>query len=617
MIQQQGYGQIYGNMGAASVGASIYSAARENVTFARMVELQRLNLEKRRLRMQQAQAAANADISRQRINMENTRLQLEARRLDMVDKQNEEQRLRAEQAYEAKMQELEMRQQKEQAKAEQQAQAARLKQEQQMFDNGMEVSRAGGNIVGVDGMTGDALYNYIKVPGSENVARVPVAQQRTVSATAQGQTRGASGPTDNQAYRRVDSIVKGDVDSARKELELQKKQLEAREAELRKMEEGAAFHSGKQKKEVMDRYREEIEKKRREVEAARSAYEAQEGGAYAVAEKYRAALAEDSSLAQDVPYTKWKSLPWKEYSGEQRTTLYNLLNDGTEEGRTLLKSLVDKRDFNPWVADAWRSAKEKLGDDLAMSPDEWMRKYPYKYNGEYSTQGGEVYKEALKRDGTILMDVDYDKWKSIRGHMDEGRKGLLEGLLQSESRYDRDLLSKIVSSGKKDFNLQAAYDWQNAAAKGDTVARRIDPGVWMAVKWDTMESDKKIRLATLLESVRPFDAKLLGGMLFHETGQQALRAGVPATTEQKQPEPQAPSERKQPEPQTVTEKPNDKPSGRLDNGILIGTDRVKIVVGGETKFIPRDVWDAMTDEQRDNLQKLIGDKRKAAKGQGK
>ena len=101
MIRQEGYGQIYGDMGGATVGASIYKAARENVTFARMVELQRLNLAKRQLRMQQAQAAANADLSRRRLDLDNTRLELEARRLDLVDKQNEEQRLRTEKAYDA------------------------------------------------------------------------------------------------------------------------------------------------------------------------------------------------------------------------------------------------------------------------------------------------------------------------------------------------------------------------------------------------------------------------------------------------------------------------------------------------------------------------------------
>ena len=34
MIRQEGYGQIYGDMGGAAVGATIYKAARQNVTFA-------------------------------------------------------------------------------------------------------------------------------------------------------------------------------------------------------------------------------------------------------------------------------------------------------------------------------------------------------------------------------------------------------------------------------------------------------------------------------------------------------------------------------------------------------------------------------------------------------
>ena len=111
MIQQGGYGQIYGSMGGGGVGAGIYSAAREEVTFARMVELQKLNLQKRQLRMQQAQAAANADLSKRRLDLEDTRLQIEARRLDMRDRDAQEARLRTLRAYEAKDAEIRLREQ--------------------------------------------------------------------------------------------------------------------------------------------------------------------------------------------------------------------------------------------------------------------------------------------------------------------------------------------------------------------------------------------------------------------------------------------------------------------------------------------------------------------------
>ena len=45
-----GYGQTYGNMGGGAVGEMLYKATRNQVNFARMVELENLNMKKRALR---------------------------------------------------------------------------------------------------------------------------------------------------------------------------------------------------------------------------------------------------------------------------------------------------------------------------------------------------------------------------------------------------------------------------------------------------------------------------------------------------------------------------------------------------------------------------------------
>lgn len=603
MIQQGGYGQIYGNMGGAAVGASIYKAQREDVTFARMVELQKLNLQKRALRQRQAEAAANADLSRRRLDMESTRLDLEARRLDMVDKQNEEQRLRAEKAYEAKMQEMELRQEQEKQKAAQQEQAARLKLEQQNFDNGMDVTRAGGNILPDGGEVSDDTYNYIKMPGGQ-VARVPVAERRAAGGTLE-QTRGG-GVTDAQTYRRVNAVVDSDLKAAEKSVAEAKKNLAVMESRLAGMERDAAASDG-------ENQRAQVEQYRGEVEALRSEIEAKSGGTREMAERYRAALAQDSSLANDVPYTKWRGLPWKDYTSEQRTVLYNLLDDATESGRELVKALVEKREFNPWVAEAWKSAKEKLGEDLAMSPEAWLRKYPYKYV-ETENPEDDPYKAALRQDGTLLMDVDYGKWLNFKRRLPEGDRGFVNGLLASESRYDRDLLSKMVA--RRNVNVQAASDWQRAAAsRENAVARRIDPGVWLDVKWDTVDSSQKTLMAALLESDKEVDAKAVGAWLYKQTGEQALRAGVPLVKEADKPVEKTgkPAEK----PVEAAAKPAEKRKNGLDNGYLVGTNEVVLAVNGQRRTIPRSEWDKLSEGQKAALRGAIDAVRNGRKGQVK
>jgi hypothetical protein len=92
-VTMQGYGQSYMPTGTPDLGASIYSAQRGSVNFARMVELQRLNLQKRALRQQAAAQAAQLKERRQE-HEDDTALQLakfalEERRLDIQDQENQ------------------------------------------------------------------------------------------------------------------------------------------------------------------------------------------------------------------------------------------------------------------------------------------------------------------------------------------------------------------------------------------------------------------------------------------------------------------------------------------------------------------------------------------------
>ena len=95
-VTMSGYGQSYMPMGGPDIGAAIYGAQRQQVNFARMVELQRLNLQKRALRQQAAaQAAQLQDRQQARAEeaaLQQTKFDLEQRRLDMQDEENQRRR---------------------------------------------------------------------------------------------------------------------------------------------------------------------------------------------------------------------------------------------------------------------------------------------------------------------------------------------------------------------------------------------------------------------------------------------------------------------------------------------------------------------------------------------
>lgn len=81
-VSVNGYSTVYAGAGGPEVGGNIYSAQREQVQFARMVELQKLGLEKRRLNMQQAAMAAQQKNSDRDYNMAMMRFNLEKEKLD-------------------------------------------------------------------------------------------------------------------------------------------------------------------------------------------------------------------------------------------------------------------------------------------------------------------------------------------------------------------------------------------------------------------------------------------------------------------------------------------------------------------------------------------------------
>ncbi len=109
MFQTSAFGQTYASVGDPSVGASIYAAAKQEVDFARMVERQKLNLQKRQLRMQEAQMEANRQAQQQNYELAQSRFKLEQKRLDNDFAIRQEERDMAERRYELALEEQRQR----------------------------------------------------------------------------------------------------------------------------------------------------------------------------------------------------------------------------------------------------------------------------------------------------------------------------------------------------------------------------------------------------------------------------------------------------------------------------------------------------------------------------
>lgn len=94
-----GYGQFYGNPGGGNVGATMMAAQQQSVNFARMVEIERLNLQKRALREREASQVAQAQQAARNYDLAQSRLAMEQQRLEHDDAVKQAQREAAEERY--------------------------------------------------------------------------------------------------------------------------------------------------------------------------------------------------------------------------------------------------------------------------------------------------------------------------------------------------------------------------------------------------------------------------------------------------------------------------------------------------------------------------------------
>lgn len=122
-----GYGQFYGNAGGGEVGAMMLRAQQNQVNFARMVEIEKLNMQKRALREQEAAAAAKRADSDRNYELAQSRLAMEQQRLDFNDALRQDQKAEAEEKY---RQALLMKEQARQDALRKQAEDQAIKQQQ-------------------------------------------------------------------------------------------------------------------------------------------------------------------------------------------------------------------------------------------------------------------------------------------------------------------------------------------------------------------------------------------------------------------------------------------------------------------------------------------------------
>lgn len=99
MFQTSAFGQVYAGVGGGDVGASIYDAQRENVTFARYVERQKLSIQKRQLDQREAQMEAQRESAQQNYELAQAKFELERQRLDQDYEDRQLQRRQALEAY--------------------------------------------------------------------------------------------------------------------------------------------------------------------------------------------------------------------------------------------------------------------------------------------------------------------------------------------------------------------------------------------------------------------------------------------------------------------------------------------------------------------------------------
>ena len=358
MIQQGGYGQIYGNMGGGAVGASIFSAARESVNFARMVERQRLNLQQRQLRMQEAQMAANADLSKRRLDLEDTRLQLESRRLDLQDRLRKEEKERTLRAYDAKMEELARREEEAWMKAEEQARKEQLALEQQQrkeqqgleqqnFKNIMDLSSSGGSVVDENGTPIAEGYNYARIPGTDSLARIPVGKQKAV-----------------EMDKRLWETITGDIERSNKLSDEARRSLSKQRERIEELQEIVKSDKSAQA----------------QLDAAIAEYNESEKRSKGSAETkaiefYRDAVLANPNLPEAVPYNKWKKLSWSNMDEREAEIVTEMAESRKPHDMEMLAAVVSMGGVGIDVdaVDAWRRAAAVPNSAArSIKPKDWL-----------------------------------------------------------------------------------------------------------------------------------------------------------------------------------------------------------------------------------------------------
>lgn len=438
MLQQGGYGQIYGSMGGAGVGVEIYNSQRRSVNFARFVELAQLNMRRRQLQQSEAQMQAELDDRKQSRAMQAAHFELESRRLDMQDKQNQWEKERAVKAYELqetqrqfetdrRRSELVAAQQKYEQELQQrqnelafkQSEAARKQQQEdedrqwdrrkQANDETMRLAASG-----AEPFVNDKDGNVTPLPAyplqslSGMGAAVPVRQPEDVS--AHGETRLRFDDSQKAQLTAIDDDIKRDEALAA----TSEKNTVALEHELQALQDSLRYkpNDGQLKK--------DIGAKTKEIEEARK--KSKLDAAYEFKRAYAFRAKQEPGLLSEIPYQKWAAMPFAGYDfdakdGAKSKFVVDLLNSDYPQDRKMLRSIVEM-------------------------------------GGVFNYDAAQVYQRATALDLPVTQQIPVRVWLEVPwDDMSADIKSQINILASSKKPEDIELLKRFVT-GKTEYSFK-------------------------------------------------------------------------------------------------------------------------------------------------------------------
>ena len=336
MIQQGGYGQIYGaSGGGAGVGVGILDAAQANVNFARQIELQRLALQKRALRQQAAQMRAQQKERSRQQDLALLSLQLQERRLDMEDAQNQFRNDALVRSYEQ--------------------QQARLARQDEMEERKFSLAQREADFREAQWQDKyDLEQSAQQLRADELQLRADALYSREA---AQGAGDGQN-PAPVQPNVKFDDAQKAQLDIVKTDLNLDEQRIARSRKALEELDHAIQLKESELEGIKKEKLRAPVQEQLAELRRKREELAGQEDSdSRQMRKDYQWEASQNPSLLSILDYQTLDRLPWEKYSAPQKSLLKELVRSGQPRQWELLAELGrDGQPFDYAAADAYRQA---------------------------------------------------------------------------------------------------------------------------------------------------------------------------------------------------------------------------------------------------------------------